>query len=138
MVNVQGTLLSGAATVLIIVFYLVTIVRVGMMRGKHGVKAPACTGHPEFERAYRVQMNTLEQMAVVLPLLWVANLFPWVPVIVAPLLAVLWVGTRVIYMQTYMTDPDKRGLGAGSGMLCALLLLVLAIGGIVRVWLILG
>jgi hypothetical protein len=35
-------------------------------RGRHGVKAPATTGHPDFERAFRVQMNTLEHTVVFL------------------------------------------------------------------------
>ena len=39
---------------------LVFGVFVGLARSRYGVKAPATTGHPMFERAYRVQMNTTE------------------------------------------------------------------------------
>ena len=35
---------------------------VGQMRGKHGVKAPATSGNAEFERMFRVQQNTMEQL----------------------------------------------------------------------------
>ena len=41
-------------------------------RGRYGLKAPATTGHPGFERAFRVQMNTLEHTVVFLPTLWLA------------------------------------------------------------------
>ena len=40
---------------------------VGQARGKHGVEAPAVTGHPEFERRLRVQQNTLEQLMIFIP-----------------------------------------------------------------------
>ena len=33
--------------------------RVGMARGKTGIKAPAVTGNEEFERHFRVQYNTI-------------------------------------------------------------------------------
>src|SRR5690625_7314259 len=49
-----------------------TIVLTGRARMKYGIKAPAVTGHPGFERAYRVQMNTLEQTVLFLPVLWLA------------------------------------------------------------------
>ena len=45
-------------------------VQVGGMRAKHDVKAPAMSGPPEFERMMRVQQNTMEQLVVFLPALW--------------------------------------------------------------------
>lgn len=33
---------------------------VGSARGKYGVRAPATTGHEQFERMFRVHGNTLE------------------------------------------------------------------------------
>ena len=53
--------------------YLVFGLLVGRARGLYGVKAPAVTGHPVFERYYRVQMNTLELLVVFLPVLWLAG-----------------------------------------------------------------
>ena len=41
--------------------------RVGISRGKLGVEAPACTGNEQFERMFRVQQNTLEQLIVFVP-----------------------------------------------------------------------
>ena len=69
MVATAGSLLSAAVTVLAVLLGLYTMMLVGRMRGKHDVKAPAVTGAPEFERAFRVQMNTLEQFVLFLPVL---------------------------------------------------------------------
>ena len=46
-------------------------VQVGQQRARHNVKAPAITGAPEFERAFRVHQNTLEQLIIVIPSLWI-------------------------------------------------------------------
>lgn len=44
----------------------------GAARRKSGLKAPAMTGSPKFERMYRVQTNTLETMVAFLPSLFIA------------------------------------------------------------------
>ena len=46
-------------TLLLLVQYFVFTLLVGAARGKSGIQAPAVTGDENFERAYRVQMNTL-------------------------------------------------------------------------------
>ncbi len=53
------TALVAIVTVLVLLFYVWTGVGVGIMRGKHKINAPAMVGHPELERAVRVQANTL-------------------------------------------------------------------------------
>lgn len=131
-------LLASVVTILAIILYMIMAGRVGAMRGKHNVMAPAVTGHPEFERAYRVQMNTLEAMPVFLPALWLATAFFsakvtsvwWLPAV----LGVFWIIGRYIYMQTYMTDPAKRSTGFGIQALAQIVLLLLAIAGIVMSW----
>jgi hypothetical protein len=47
--------------------YLIIGTLTGQARGRYGVKAPAVTGHPIFERWMRVQQNTIEQLVVFLP-----------------------------------------------------------------------
>jgi glutathione S-transferase len=131
----QAKLLSAVVTVLAVIFCLYTGFVVGGMRSRHGVKAPAVTGAPEFERAYRVQMNTLEQFALFLPLLWIATALPVAIAYLAPALGLLWVVGRVLYMGGYMADPAKRSLGFGIGAVAVLGLLVLSIIGICRAWL---
>ena len=64
--------LTSLITLLICILMLVTGFNVGRARGRYGIKAPAVTGHEMFERAYRIQMNTLENAALLLPALWVS------------------------------------------------------------------
>jgi glutathione S-transferase len=131
---IQIRLLTAEVTILAVAFYFFTAFNVGRLRAKHAIKAPACSGHPEFDRAYRVQMNTLEQLAIFLPLLWICVLYPISPALLAPLVGLVWVAARVIYMISYLADPEKRRLGAGLGGLCDLILLILAIAGVVNAW----
>jgi uncharacterized membrane protein YecN with MAPEG domain len=126
---------TATVTLLIGFFYFYTAFRVGNLRGKYGVKAPATTGHPEFDRAYRVQLNTLEQMGIVLPFLWVAAFYPIRWAWLAPLVGVIWVVTRIIYRAGYMADPEKRLPGAMLGGLCNLALFIIAAIRVARVWL---
>jgi len=131
---IPAPLLSATVTLLIAFFYFYTGFRVGNLRAKHNIKAPACSGHPEFDRAYRVQPNTLEQMGIVLPLLWVATFYPIPWAWIAPLAAFVWLCARIVYMRGYMADPDKRITGAMMTGVCDLILLLLAIGGIALAW----
>lgn len=123
-------LTTAVVTILAIVVYFYMGVTVGRMRVKHGIKAPAMSGHPEFDRAFRVQMNTLEHLPVLIPLLWLTVfLFPAIPM-AAPALGLIWVLGRILYMDGYMRDPEKRGPGFGICALAEILLLVLALIGI--------
>ncbi len=99
---------------------------VGQARGKYGIKAPAMTGNEHFERAARVQMNTLEQLVCFLPALLIAAVY-WSPVYVAALGVVYLVG-RAIYQRAYVADPAKRGLGF---MLTFMPTVLLALAGLV-------
>ena len=125
---------SAIVTILAIVVYFITGWRVGQMRERHGIKAPATSGHPQFDRAFRVQMNTLEHLPVLLPLLWLTTFFFAPYPMIAPALGVVWIIGRVLYMNTYMSDPDKRGPGFGISALAEVLLLLLALIGIVLAW----
>jgi glutathione S-transferase len=135
MLATAGTLLSAAVTVLAVLLGLYTMVLVGRMRSKHGVHAPAMTGAAEFERAIRVQMNTLEQFVLFLPVLWLATVYPVVSGYLAPALGFVWLVGRVLYASGYMADAAKRSLGFLIGGVALLGLLVLSIAGIVHAWL---
>ena len=128
---------TATVTVLIVFFYFYTGFRVGNLRAKHNIKAPATGGHPEFDRAYRVQINTLEQMAIILPFLWVAAFYPIGWAWLAPLIALIWLVARIIYMFGYMADPEKRLSGAMLGGLCNLSMFIVAAAGVVRAWIVL-
>jgi glutathione S-transferase len=118
-------------TALALLQYIYFAVLVGQARGKFGVNGPAVTGHPVFERYFRVQMNTLELLIAFLPGLWLFAQYVS-PVWAAALGAVYIVG-RFLYLRSYVADPAKRGLGFGLSMLPTLALLLGAlIGAVLR------
>jgi glutathione S-transferase len=127
-----ATLFTAIVSILAILVLFWTGLRVGGMRGKHNIQAPAVSGHPEFERAYRVQMNTMEQFVIFLPLLWLASTFFHMLPLLAGALGLVWIVGRIVYAQAYMADPSKRGLGFGISALANLALLILAIIGLVQ------
>src|SRR5690242_12249262 len=126
---------SALITILVLLVYFYMGSVVGRMRGRHNVAAPATAGHPEFERAFRVHYNTLEQLVVFLPLLWLATiLFQRGPAWLPALFGLIFLAGRVIYMQRYMVAPQTRGPGILIGVLGLLGLLVLSIIGLVQDW----
>ena len=84
-------------------------IMVGRARGKYGVDAPATSGHEMFDRAFRVQMNTLEQLVCFVPALLLADVY-WPGAVIAGIGAVYIVG-RFLYARSYTKDPATRALG---------------------------
>ena len=96
-------------TFLALAQYVLFGVQVGSMRGKYVIKAPATTGHPEFERMNRVHGNTMEQLVVFLPALWIHAMYAN-PLWGAGIGLVFVVG-RFVYRAEYLKDPASRGTG---------------------------
>lgn len=132
---IPATLWTAAVTLAIVFFYFFTAFRVGNLRGKHGIVAPATSGHPEFDRAYRVHLNTLEQMGIFLPCLWVAAFYPIPWAWLAPLIGAIWLLGRILYMRGYMAHPDKRLIGAFSSGIGNAVVFIIAVAGVVRAFL---
>lgn len=105
-------------------------VLVGRARGMYGIKAPAVSGHEGFERAYRVQMNTLELMVAFLPALFIAAKY-WPQAWVAVAGAVYLVG-RFLYWRSYVASPSSRGPGFALSMLPILALVIGGLAGALR------
>lgn len=101
--------LVDTVAMLAVIQYLVFGSLVGRARGQYGVKAPAVSGNEQFERVYRVQMNTLELLVALLPALYAAARY-WPAWAVAAAGAVYLVG-RVVYWRAYVSAPSSRGLG---------------------------
>lgn len=99
---------------------------VGLARGRHGIEAPACSGHPEFDRAWRIHQNTVEQLVLVLPSLWLFGYYLHAPTAAA--LGLLFIVGRFVFRSAYRKDPKSRSAGFGIG---ALALVVLVSGGFV-------
>lgn len=106
--------------------YSVYVQKAGAARGSFGVPAPTTTGNEDFERQLRVQSNTVEQLVIFLPMLFVFAHYVR-PDVAAGLGAVFILG-RSLYARAYVTDPAKRGPGF---LLTVISNLVLTVGGLV-------
>ncbi|MBI1212241.1 MAG: MAPEG family protein [Alphaproteobacteria bacterium] len=96
-------------TLLALLFYFWTGIAVARARAKYGVKAPAITGNPDFERTVRVQANTLEWLPLFLGSLWLFAMY-W-PGWLAAAIGVVWIVGRFMYMQGYIEAAEKRSMG---------------------------
>ena len=103
----------------------------GRARERYGVKAPAVTGHEMFERAFRIQMNTLESAVAMLPALWLYAGF--IGDLGAGAMGIIWVAARIWYGVAYQNDPAKRGGGFGLSFLAFAGLSLGALWGVARV-----
>ena len=101
---------------------------VGRARGKHGIKAPATSGHPDFDRAFRAHMNTIEQTAMFLPSLWVATLYG--DARIAAWLGYAWLLARLWFLFGYLAEAGKRSPGFTIAALCNLALLGIGFWGL--------
>jgi glutathione S-transferase len=113
---------TALVTVLGCLLYFYTTVRVGQARTAFGVKVPATTGDPDFERVFRVQMNMLEWMPLFLAGLWLFAVY--ISDAIAALLGVAWIVGRVLYIFAYSQAAEKRGLGFAVQALAGLALLI--------------
>jgi uncharacterized membrane protein YecN with MAPEG domain len=103
---------------------------VGWARGKYRVDAPAVSGHPVFERYFRVQQNTLEQLVMFVPSIWLFGTY--VDATWAALLGLVFVVARVLYLVGYVKDPAKREVGFALSSLSVVVLLLGALWGVAR------
>jgi glutathione S-transferase len=104
--------------------------QVGRARARCGVPAPATSGHPEFERYYRVHMNTLEQLVMFLPLLWIFAHF--VSAIWGAAFGAVFIFGRALYARAYVRDPASRSLGFGVTFLPMLAMLITVVAWAIR------
>lgn len=109
-------------TFLVLAQYVLFGIQVGALRGKHGVKAPATGGHEEFERMNRVHLNTMEQLVVFLPALWIHAQYAnplW-----GAALAVVFIVGRFVYRAEYLKDPGSRSPGFSMSFIPSAVLLI--------------
>ena len=105
---------------------------VGGARHKHGVSAPAVAGHDEFDRLYRVHQNTLEQLIVFLPSLWMFGYF--IDPYWAAGIGLIFVLSRLVYRSAYVKNPESRSGAFGIGFMTMVILLAGSVVGAVMSW----
>jgi uncharacterized membrane protein YecN with MAPEG domain len=121
--------LPALTTLIALLLYFMTIVNVARARGRFKIEAPAISGNPDFERVFRVHMNTLEQLVVFLPALWLFALYlspAW-----ASLVGAVWIVGRAMYAMGYYRAAEKRGAGFGFAFFAVAVLWFGALWGVV-------
>lgn len=117
-------------TMIALMQFMYFSIEVGKMRQKHGIKAPSVSGDGEFERANRVHQNTMEQLVVLIPAMWICGHY-FNPLWAAGLGAV-FVVARFMYRSAYMKDPSNRSLSFTIGFLATAALMLGSVVGAVR------
>jgi len=120
---------TSLATLICAAVYFWTMMTVGKMRGKHEVKAPDCTGPDEFNNAFRVNANTLEQMVLFLPCLWLFAVY--VGDMWAGIAGIIWAIGRIIYAKAYIAEPSKRAKGFLVGFATFVVVFIGSLVGII-------
>jgi glutathione S-transferase len=120
---------TSLVTCLALLFYFLTSVQVAKARGRFGIKAPAIWGDPDFERIFRVQMNTLEWLPIFLPSLWLFAIY--ISDAIAALTGFVWIGGRIAYLFGYSKAASERGRGFAIQASAAIVLWLGAIGAII-------
>jgi uncharacterized membrane protein YecN with MAPEG domain len=130
MLELKTLLFPSLVTVLTLMLFFVLTANVGRARAKYKVLPPKTSGDPDFERVFRVQQNTLEQLILFLPSLWLFSLF------ISPIwgtgVGTLWMIGRILYAWGYYQAAEKRFIGFGINVLSLLVLLVGSLVGIIR------
>ena len=109
-------------TALALIQFVYFGVQVGSVRGKTGIKAPAMSGDDQFERMNRVHQNTMEQLVVLLPALWLfAN---YVNPLWGAYITVVYLIGRFVYRAAYLKDPSSRTLGFTLSFLPSAVMLI--------------
>ena len=114
-------------TVLALLEYQFFGIMVGRARGRYNVAAPATSGNEMFERHFRVHANTLEQLAMFLPALWIFSYY--VSEVWGAVLGLVWILGRAVYCYSYVKEPKTRSAGFA---LTALPMLAMLLG--ILIW----
>lgn len=107
--------LTGAVTCLMLLVYFWTATVAAKARKTFNVPAPAIDGPEGFRRIYRSHENTLEQLVLTLPAVWLFA--AWVSDLWAALAGLIWCVGRVAYVRGYAAEQNKRGTGFMIGLL---------------------
>ncbi|HUZ14445.1 MAG TPA: MAPEG family protein [Caulobacteraceae bacterium] len=133
----QTHALVAVVSLLALLVYFYMSLRVGRARSRYKIAAPAVTGDPNFERDYRIQMNTLEWLPLFLVSLWLFAIY-WNSDLIASLIGLVWIVGRILYMTGYARAAKDRELGFMIQALAAGVLLFGALGRAIWIALRLG
>jgi uncharacterized membrane protein YecN with MAPEG domain len=120
---------TSLATLGAMIVYQYVSLQVNKTRGLYKIPLPEMTGPDHFNRVFRVHMNTLENMPLFLPLLWLFALI-WGD-LWAGIFGAVWVAARFLYAWGYYREVALRVCGFGISSTVNLLMLLGCIYGAV-------
>ncbi|WGS20509.1 MULTISPECIES: MAPEG family protein [unclassified Bradyrhizobium] len=120
---------TAIVTCLAVALHFFFATQVARARIRYDVKLPAITGNPDFERIYRIQMNTLEWMPIFLPSLWLFAIY--VGDVAAAAIGAIWIVGRIVYFIGYREAVASRTPGFAIQAFAAIILWIGALGGAV-------
>ncbi|MEN3351347.1 MAG: hypothetical protein V7632_4982 [Bradyrhizobium sp.] len=118
---------TAIVTCLAVALHFFFALQVARARALYGVKLPAISGNPDFERIYRIQMNTLEWAPIFLPSLWLFAVY--IGDAAAAAIGAIWVIGRIVYFLGYRAAVPKRTPGFAIQALACTVLWAGALGG---------
>ncbi len=119
-------------TALALVQAMLFAILVAKARGTYGISAPAISGNANFEREFRVHQNTLEQLIIVIPAMWMFGMY--VHALTAAGLGLVFIVSRFIYRKAYLADPKSRSPGFTIGAVSTMTLLLGSVVGAALTW----
>lgn len=117
-------------TLLAVALYFFFATQVARAHIRFGVRLPAMYGDPDFERTYRIHVNTLEWMPTFLAPLWLCALY--LSDVAAAVLGLIWIAGRIVYFLGYRRKVEGRLPGFFIQSSACILLFVCAAVGVVR------
>jgi glutathione S-transferase len=132
MIELKTLLFPSFITVVTLIVFFIITVNVGRARVKYKVPVPQTSGDPDFERVFRVQQNTLEQLILFLPSLWLFSLF--VNPIWGAGIGGVWIIGRILFAWGYYQEAQKRRLGFAINALSVIVLILGSLVGIVMMF----
>jgi glutathione S-transferase len=99
---------------LVLVLAVIEVMILGFLvaraREQYGVRAPATSGHPAWERLNRTHQNSLEQLVLFIPL-FLAYCFN-TGLHTGIVLGLVYLVARIVYAVGYVRDSERRAAGA--------------------------
>jgi glutathione S-transferase len=120
--------MTAWVTLAALIMYIWMGFNVGKARAQYKVPAPAMDGPVEFQSVMRVQANTVEQLIIFLPVLWMCATFlsdRW-----AALGGTIWIVGRILYAIGYYKSPSKREIGFTISFFASVALMIGTVVGL--------
>lgn len=100
--------------------------KVGYFRAKFEVHAPKTTGNEQWERLFRIQQNTMEQLVIFIPATYFFGIIVSADWVLLP--GIVFLIGRAIYSSTYVKNPNGRGLGMILSFIPSVLMILTILG----------